>query len=140
MGFGGLDDNPVKGLTCVLSVEQVLSAKVCRVQHKCSSVMVQRLSWLWLWTSQVKKNIAYVKLSVHILETTDQAKDGDKKSFEQLTSWEKVKEAKEPKARGEEEYVQSQGLIELRKDMVLRESLSKDMTYNQWGNIYDYVV
>jgi hypothetical protein len=28
MGFGGLDDNPIKGLTCVLSVEHVLSAKL----------------------------------------------------------------------------------------------------------------
>ena len=24
VGFGGLDDNPIKGLTCVLSVGQVL--------------------------------------------------------------------------------------------------------------------
>jgi hypothetical protein len=28
VGFGGLDDNPIKGLTCVLSVEQVMSAKL----------------------------------------------------------------------------------------------------------------
>ena len=28
MGFGGLDDNPIKGLTSVLSVEQVLNAKL----------------------------------------------------------------------------------------------------------------
>jgi hypothetical protein len=27
VGFGGLDDNPIKGRTCVLSVEEVLSAK-----------------------------------------------------------------------------------------------------------------
>ena len=27
VGFGGLDDNPIKGLTSVLSVEQVLNAK-----------------------------------------------------------------------------------------------------------------
>jgi hypothetical protein len=27
VGFGGLDDNPIKGLTCVLSVEQMLNAK-----------------------------------------------------------------------------------------------------------------
>jgi hypothetical protein len=46
----------------------------------------------------VKKNIAYVKLGVHILETTDQAKDGDKKSFEVSSAWEKDKEAEEPKA------------------------------------------
>jgi hypothetical protein len=26
VGFGGLNDNPIKGLPCVLSVEQVLSA------------------------------------------------------------------------------------------------------------------
>jgi hypothetical protein len=28
VGFGGLDDNPIKGLTCVLSVEQVCSASL----------------------------------------------------------------------------------------------------------------
>jgi hypothetical protein len=28
MGFGGFDDNPIKGLTSVLSVEQVLNAKL----------------------------------------------------------------------------------------------------------------
>jgi hypothetical protein len=28
VGFCGLDDNPIKGLTGVLSVEQVLSAKL----------------------------------------------------------------------------------------------------------------
>jgi hypothetical protein len=28
MGFGGLDDNPIIGLTSVLSVEQVLNAKL----------------------------------------------------------------------------------------------------------------
>jgi hypothetical protein len=42
-------------------------------------------------------------------ETTDQAKDGGKKSFEVPSAREKVKEAKEPKARGEEEDLQSQG-------------------------------
>jgi hypothetical protein len=40
------------------------------------------MSWSWLWTSQVKENIAYVRLSVHILETFDQTKDGANKSFE----------------------------------------------------------
>jgi hypothetical protein len=45
------------------------------------------------------------------LETTGQAKDGGKKSFEvpSVRVWEKVKEAKVPKARGEEEDLQSQG-------------------------------
>jgi hypothetical protein len=28
VGFGGLDDNPIKGLTSVLSVEHVLNAKL----------------------------------------------------------------------------------------------------------------
>jgi hypothetical protein len=28
VGFGGLDDNPIKRLTSVLSVEQVLNAKL----------------------------------------------------------------------------------------------------------------
>jgi hypothetical protein len=43
------------------------------------------------------------------LETTDQAKDGDKKSFEVPSARKKVKEADEPKARGEEEDFPSQG-------------------------------
>jgi hypothetical protein len=77
------------------------------------------------------KNIAYVRLGVHILETSAQDKDGGKKIFEVSSARKKVKEAEEPKAKGEEEDLQSQGLIELRKDMVHRESLSKDMTYNQ---------
>jgi hypothetical protein len=47
----------------------------------------------------VKENIAYVKLGVYILETTDQAKDGGKKSFEVSSAREKVMEAKEPKAK-----------------------------------------
>ena len=46
---------------------------------------------------------------MHNSETTDQAKDGSKKSFEVSSAQEKVKEAKEPKARGEEEVLQSQG-------------------------------
>jgi hypothetical protein len=61
-GFWCLNDNPIKGLIGVLSVEQVLSAKLVRIQLKCSNVMVQRLSKLWLWTSQVKEYIAYVRL------------------------------------------------------------------------------
>jgi hypothetical protein len=35
-------------------------------------------------------------------ETTDQAKDGGKKSFDVPSAREKVTEAEEPKARGEE--------------------------------------
>jgi hypothetical protein len=42
-------------------------------------------------------------------ETTDQAKDGGKKSFKVPSAQEKVKETKEPKARGEEDDLQSQG-------------------------------
>ena len=72
-----------------------------------------------------------MRLGVHILEITGQAKNGGKKSFEVPSAQEKVNEVEEPKARGEEEDLQSQGLIELRKDMVHRESLSMDMTYNQ---------
>jgi hypothetical protein len=44
VGFGGLDDNSIKKLTSVLRVGQVLGIKACKVQHKCSRVMVQRLS------------------------------------------------------------------------------------------------
>jgi hypothetical protein len=40
---------------------------------------------------------------VHNLERTGQAKDECKKSFEVSSAWEKVKEAKVPKARCEEE-------------------------------------
>ena len=50
-----------------------------------------------------------MRLDVHNLETTDQTKDGSKKSFEVPSAREKVKETKEPKARGEEEDLQSQG-------------------------------
>jgi hypothetical protein len=50
-----------------------------------------------------------VRLGVRNSESTDQAKDGGKKSFKVPSAREKVKEAKEPKARGEEEDLQSQG-------------------------------
>jgi hypothetical protein len=40
-----------------------------------------------------------VRLGVHILETTNQAKDEGKKSFEVPRARQKVKKAKEPKAR-----------------------------------------
>jgi hypothetical protein len=50
-----------------------------------------------------------VRLSVRNSDTTDQAKDGGKKSFEVLSAQEKVKETEEPKSRGEEEDLQSQG-------------------------------
>jgi hypothetical protein len=49
-----------------------------------------------------------VRLSVWNSETSDQAKDGGKKSFKVRSAREKVKEAEEPKARGEEEDLQSQ--------------------------------
>jgi hypothetical protein len=42
-------------------------------------------------------------------KTTDQAKDGGKKIFEVPSAWENVMEVEEPKARGEEEDLQSQG-------------------------------
>jgi hypothetical protein len=50
-----------------------------------------------------------VRLSVHNSETTDQAKDGGKKSIKVPSAREKVKETEEPKARGEEEDLQGQG-------------------------------
>jgi hypothetical protein len=50
-----------------------------------------------------------VRLGVCNSETSYQAKDGGKKSFEVRSAREKVKEAEEPKARGEEEDLQSQG-------------------------------
>jgi hypothetical protein len=50
-----------------------------------------------------------VRLDVRNSETTDQAKDGGKKSFEVPSALEKVKGVEEPKAKGEEEDLQSQG-------------------------------
>ena len=41
--------------------------------------------------------ISYVKLDVRNSETTDQAKDGGKKSFEVSSAREKVKETRNPK-------------------------------------------
>jgi hypothetical protein len=61
-----------------------------------------------LWTSQQKENITYVRLGVHILESTDQAKDEGKKIFEVPNEREKVMEAEEPKAKGEKD-LQCQG-------------------------------
>jgi hypothetical protein len=50
-----------------------------------------------------------VRLGVHNLETIGQAKEGGKTNFEVPSAREKVKEAEVPKARGEEEDLQSQG-------------------------------
>ena len=50
-----------------------------------------------------------VELGEHNLEKIGKAKDGGKKSFEIPSAQEKVKEVKVPKARGEEEDLQSQG-------------------------------
>jgi hypothetical protein len=58
----------------MLSVEQVLNAKLTEFN-----------------TSEHVRNS----------ETTDQAKDGGKKSFEVPSAREKVKETRNPKARGE---------------------------------------
>jgi hypothetical protein len=54
-------------------------------------------------------------------EITNQAKDGGKKSFEVPSARGKVKEAEEPKARGEGRLEKSR-LIELRRYMVHRGS------------------
>jgi hypothetical protein len=45
----------------------------------------------------VKVNIDYVRLSMHKLGTTSQAKDGGKTNFEVSSAREKVKEAEVPK-------------------------------------------
>jgi hypothetical protein len=50
-----------------------------------------------------------VRLRVRNSETSDQAKDGGKKRFEVPRAWEKIKKTEEPKDRGEEEDLQSQG-------------------------------
>jgi hypothetical protein len=62
--------------------------------------MVQKLECLWIMDVTSKVDIAQVRLDVHNSETTDQDKDGGKKSFEVPSAREKVKEAEEPKARG----------------------------------------
>jgi hypothetical protein len=67
-----------------------------------------RLECLRIMDVTCKMGITSVRLSVCNLETTDQAKDGGKKSFEVPSAQEKIKKAEEPKARGEEEDFQSQ--------------------------------
>jgi hypothetical protein len=64
-------------------------------------------------------------------ETTDQAKDGGKRSFEVPSAREKVKEAEEPKAKGEEEWLAKSRVIELRRAITHQGSLHKDVTYSQ---------
>ena len=70
--------------------------------------MVQELDYGYIMDITSKMDIAKVT-RVRSSETTDQAKDGGKKSFEVPSAREKVKEAEEPKAKGEEEGLQSQG-------------------------------
>jgi hypothetical protein len=48
VGFGGLNDNLIKGLTCVSKCLTGSYCKAHRVQHRRSSVMVQRLRCLWI--------------------------------------------------------------------------------------------
>jgi hypothetical protein len=50
-----------------------------------------------------------VEPGMHNLEITGQAKDGGKNNFEVPSAWKKVKEIEVPKAKGEEEGLQSQG-------------------------------
>jgi hypothetical protein len=70
-----------------------------------------------------------VRLDVHNSETTDQAKDGSKKSFEVPSAREKVKETRNPKPGVKKRLAKSR-LILLRV-MVHQGTLQKDMTYNQ---------
>jgi hypothetical protein len=56
-----------------------------------------------------KMHITEVRLGVPNSEKTGQAKDGGKKSFEVPSAWEDVKESEEPKVKGEEEDLKSQG-------------------------------
>jgi hypothetical protein len=67
-------------------------------------------------------NIAYVRLGVHNLDTTDQAKDGGKKNFEVPSAREKVKRAELPKVRVRRGLAKSR-LIELRGVRVHQGSL-----------------
>ena len=71
--------------------------------------MVQELDYGYIMDITSKMDIAQSETRVRSSETTDQAKDGGKKSFEVPRAREKVKEAEEPKAKGEEEGLQSQG-------------------------------
>jgi hypothetical protein len=55
VGFCISDDNIIKGLIIrVLSVEQVLSEKLTRLNTWSQVLWSNKLSWLWLWTSLVK--------------------------------------------------------------------------------------
>jgi hypothetical protein len=71
--------------------------------------MVQELDYGYIMDITSKMVIAKSDTRVRSSETTDQVKDGGKKSFEVPSAREKVKEAEEPKAKGEEEGLQSQG-------------------------------
>ena len=63
-------------------------------------------------------------------KTTDQAKDGGKKSFEVLSAREKVKETRNPKP-GVKKKTCAVKVDRVKKVMVHQGSLHKDMTYNQ---------
>jgi hypothetical protein len=64
---------------------------------------------------------------VHNSETTDQAKDGSKKSFEVLSAWEKVKETRNPRPGVKKKTCR----IKVDRVMVHQGTLHKDMTYNK---------
>jgi hypothetical protein len=72
-------------------------------------------------------------------ETSDQAKDGGKKSFEVPRAREKVKETRSPKP-GVKNKTCKVKVDWVKKSYGAQGSLHKDKTYNQWGNIYSYVV
>ena len=71
-----------------------------------------------------------MRLGVRNSETTDQAKDGGKKSFEVPSAWEKVKETRNPKP-GVKKKTCKVKVDRVKKSYVHQGSLHKDMTYNQ---------
>jgi hypothetical protein len=108
VGFGGLNDNPIKGLTGMLNVGHVLIIKFVKL----NTSIQEWWSKGWIdYVMDITSNVEHClcEIGVRSLETTDQAKDGSKKCFEVPSAWEKVKEAEEPKARVEGDDLLNQG-------------------------------
>ena len=68
-----------------------------------------------------------MRLDVRNSETTNQSKDGSKKSFEVPSAWEKVKETRNPRLGVKKKTC----TIKVDRVMVHQGTLHKDMTYNK---------
>jgi hypothetical protein len=105
----------------LLSVEHVLCAKLTRFNTS------DQVWWSKGW-------------DVHSLKTIGQSKDGGKKNFEVSSAWEEVKEAKAPKARGEEEGLQSQGWSSWKELWCIKDHYLRTWITTKKVKTYDYVV